>query len=98
MFEVPRTIGPVREEVKDGAIVPEIDGRHRPLASNVRLNPGNRRVGQSRLGTVERRAGNVNDAHAPNTASDQSIHEAGIPAPHIDYSTVAGQAGRIEQP
>jgi hypothetical protein len=88
----------LRAEVKDGAVAPEIDGRHVPLASNVRLDLGNRRVGKSRPRTAERRAGNVNDRQALNTAIDQPIHEAGIAAPNVDHSTAAGEAARVEQP
>jgi len=98
MFDVARTIFRVREEVKDGAVVPEINGHHAPHASNVRLDPRNRRVGKSRPRTAERRSGNVKDRQALNTAIDQPIHETGIPAPNVDHSTAAGEAGSVEQP
>src|SRR4051812_15248463 len=97
MLDVARTIFRVREEVKDGAVVPEIDGRHVPLPSNVRLDPRDRRVGKSRPRTAERRAGNVNDGQALNTAFDQPIREAGISAPNVNHSGAGTESGSLEQ-
>jgi len=97
MFDVARTIFRVGEEVKDGAVVPEIDGRHTPLPRNVRLNPRNRRIGKSRPRTAERRAGNVNDRQALNTAIDKPIREAGISAPNVDHSGPGTESSSFQQ-
>jgi hypothetical protein len=67
---VSSTIRCIGEEREDGAIVPEIDGFRAPVASNIGLDPGDWRVGQSGLCALEGCSRYVKDRDAAHSASE----------------------------
>jgi len=97
MFAVANAIGCVRQEVKHGAIVPEISGWRGPLPGNVNLDPCDRCAGEALLCTAKRGTRDINDGEAFKAASEQPIDETGIPAPNVNYSTAGIESRRVEQ-
>jgi len=51
----------------------------------------------SRLRAIQRRFRDVEHRQAGESAADEMIHEAGIPASHVNDSRLRGEAGRIQQ-
>jgi hypothetical protein len=85
------TIQRVCQKVENGTVVPYVHRRNRPVARDVGFDPLNAvgRIAQPRLCSCERRARNVEDAHAPDfTIEEEEFHEAGIPASNIQHSSI----------
>ncbi len=97
--DVPGPIPGFGQEVKDGAVVPDVHGEGRPRPRDVRLDPSDpvSLYGQSRPSSREGGCGNVQHRHAAQAAGDQASHEAGISAPDVDHSGRGCQAGSLQQ-
>jgi hypothetical protein len=98
-LEVLCAVAWVRQEMKDGPVVPQIDRVRMPLGCDVRFYPAYAcvRITESSLRSRERRSGHVQDRHAPRAAFEQPIHEAGIPASDIDDSGGRRESRRVDQ-
>ena len=90
---VPPAISGVRQEVEHRAVVPQVHRTGSPIAGHVGFDPRDRRAWQSLLSTLERCSRDIENRHAADTARHQVIHEAGVPAPDVDHSTIRREAG-----
>jgi hypothetical protein len=66
VFDVSTPIGSVNQEMKDGAIVPQVHRRHRPIARDVRDDPIDRRSPVAKALPSSRHSGrrNIEDGYA----------------------------------
>ena len=97
--DVPHPVVGFSQEVKDGAVVPDVHLGRRPWTSDVSLDPSDA-VGvfaqpcpcprQSGRGDVEYR-------DAAKATGNKVIHEAGIPAPNIEHSGCGCQPRSLQQ-
>ena len=86
------------KEMEDGAIVPDIDGRHLPVSGHIGFNPVDPRRSRSERRTRACQCGgrDVQDRDARQPAIEQVIDETGIPAPNIDDSSSRADARALQ--
>jgi hypothetical protein len=84
--EVAGPVVRVRQEVKNGTVVPDVNAGDVPVAGHVRLDPGHaaRVRAQSRSGSPQGCGGNVEDADTTGARAEDKIDEAGIPTPNVN--------------
>ena len=78
------------QKVEDGAVMPDIDRLDSPIPCHIGLDPGDLPVSgtEPRLRSFEGGARNVKNRHARDLPAEQIVHEAGIPAPNIEDSSI----------
>jgi hypothetical protein len=97
--DVPHPVVGFSQEVKDGAVVPDVHRGHRPWICNVSLDPSHAVsvFAQPSPCSRQRGRGHVQHRHAAKATSNKVIHEAGIPAPNVDHSGCGCQPRSLQQ-
>ena len=92
--QVAPAIGGVDHEVKDGAIVPEVEAAAEVVISQVGLDPGNAAglPGQVRLRPLQCLGRNIGDGHVAVASPHQVTGERGGAAADVDQRSVAGRS------
>ena len=85
--------------MKDGTIVPNVYGGNGPFTRDVGFDPMDiaRAFSQPCLCPAKRSAGYVENSYTVRTAVQQSVREAGIPAPDVDDSGLWRHADPVKQ-
>lgn len=88
------------QEVENGSIVPDVDGRNLPRSHHVCFKPRDARRFGSQSATRARECSrrHIEHRHAGETAFQQAIDEAGIPTSDIDDSGVRSEASALQHP
>lgn len=97
--EVAVAIGDIDHEVKDSAIVPEVEAATKVVVANVGLNPCHSvgilaKVG---FGSVKRLARDVGDSDVAMAELQQLGGKAGRAATHVDNRGIGREAGLCDQ-
>ena len=92
-------IGRIREEVKDGTVVPHINRVDVPRRRHVGVYPPHTClcITEPCSGAGKGGRRDIQNRHALRAAFEQSIHEAGIPASDIDDSRRGRKSGGVDQ-
>ena len=99
MLEVRLALFHRSEEMKHGAIVPDVNWRHLPSSGNIRFNPGNTRGACPEAVARACQGGgrHIENGDARQPAIEKVIDEAGIPASDIDDSGARAETNVVQQ-